>query len=166
MLRRHERTSYRSPSVSINTWRQVLTEGVLTDLFSVSVPCWPCRQAVSFLWVLCVTCLTRSRRFSTCTNTHVWDSPILTHTYYLLICSIFLDHDWNTSVLFLNTCLWITEYYWNTCFILWYSLFQMNLQTLKANEYESISFLGQLYSITNIAIMFDFWKAQLIKGEA
>ena len=42
-----------------------LTEGDLTDLFSTSTPCWPCRQAVSFLWVLWDTCLTSSSRFST-----------------------------------------------------------------------------------------------------
>lgn len=60
-------------------WTQVLTEGDLTDLFSISVPCWPCRQAVSFLWVLCVTCLTRSRRFSTLTHTHTHTSETSWH---------------------------------------------------------------------------------------
>lgn len=62
-------------------WMQVLTEGDLTDLFSISVPCWPCRQAVSFLWVLCVTCLTRSRRFSTWKNTHTHTSETSCHTH-------------------------------------------------------------------------------------
>lgn len=43
----------------------LLTEGDLTDFLSTSTPCWPCRQAVSFLCVLWETCLTSSRRFST-----------------------------------------------------------------------------------------------------
>lgn len=59
-----------------------LTDGDLTDLFSMSVPCWPCRQAVSFLWVLCVTCLTRSRRFST------WNT--CTHSDQQLL--LYLEH--------------------------------------------------------------------------
>lgn len=42
-----------------------LTEGDRTDFLSTSTPCWPCRQAVSFLCVLWETCLTSSRRFST-----------------------------------------------------------------------------------------------------
>lgn len=42
-----------------------LTEGDLTDFLSTSTPCWPCRQAVSFLCVLWETCLTNSSRFST-----------------------------------------------------------------------------------------------------
>lgn len=38
----------------------------LTERLSASTPCWPCRHAVSFLWVLWDTCFTSSSRFSTC----------------------------------------------------------------------------------------------------
>lgn len=70
-------------------WIEALTEGDLTDLFSISAPCWPCRQAASFLWVLCVTCLTRSRRFSTWRNTHMHQRClcIATHTRHTLLLS-------------------------------------------------------------------------------
>lgn len=44
----------------------------LTERLSASTPCWPWRQAVSFLCVLWETCFTSSRRFSTCRQSSGW----------------------------------------------------------------------------------------------